>query len=198
MRVTQQGKYLVWALSSLGLAMTVLLVERFWVTDNERIERVVYDLRRAVMTSDAEAVLKHLTPDVQYVQHGTALPGEATRELIRNQPVQRDVRLRLYPRTSDQRGTPDPSRQGRVSDLRQGTVAYAAGRLQRGDRRLYVVAGVSGDRSGQLEGQPDHARFGTRGHSKRQSAAPNHVSRAGARRWRSHRSGRRSWRRGTV
>jgi ketosteroid isomerase-like protein len=84
LRVTQQGKYLIWALSSLGLAMTVLLVERFWVTDNERIERVVYDLRRAVMTSDAEAVLTHLTPDVQYVQHGTALPGEATRELIRN------------------------------------------------------------------------------------------------------------------
>jgi ketosteroid isomerase-like protein len=64
--------------------MTVLLVERFWITDNERIERVVYDLKRAVLASDAEAVLKHLTPDVQYVQHGTALPGGATRELIRN------------------------------------------------------------------------------------------------------------------
>ena len=129
LRVTQQGKYLIWALGSLGLAMTVLLVERFWVTDNERIERVVYDLRRAVMASDAEAVLKHLTPDVQYVQHGTAIPGEATRELIRNQPVQRDVRLRLYPRTSDQRGTPDASRQGRVSNLRQGTLAYGTGKI---------------------------------------------------------------------
>jgi ketosteroid isomerase-like protein len=84
LRVTQQGKYLIWALSSLGLAMMVLLVERFWVTDNERIERVVHYLRRAVMASDVEAVLKHLTPDVQYVQHGTAIPGEATRELIRN------------------------------------------------------------------------------------------------------------------
>src|SRR5436309_7364554 len=83
LRVTQQGKYLIWALSALGLAMMVLLIERFWITDNERIERVVYDLRRAVMASDAEAVLKHLTPDVQYVQHGTSLPGEATRELIR-------------------------------------------------------------------------------------------------------------------
>jgi ketosteroid isomerase-like protein len=83
LRGTQQGKYLIWALGSLGLAMTVLLVERFWITDNERIERVVYDLRRAVLASDAETVLKHLTPDVQYVQHGTSLPGEATRELIR-------------------------------------------------------------------------------------------------------------------
>jgi hypothetical protein len=82
LRVTQQGKFLVWALATFALAAAVLLIERFWVTDNERIERVVYDLRRAVLASDAEGVLKHLTPDVQYVQHGTSLPGEATRELI--------------------------------------------------------------------------------------------------------------------
>jgi ketosteroid isomerase-like protein len=83
LRVTQQGKYLVWALSAAGLAVAVVAIERFWVTDSERIERVVYDLRRAVLASDAEAVLKHLTPDVQYVQNGTPLSGEATRELIR-------------------------------------------------------------------------------------------------------------------
>jgi hypothetical protein len=83
LRVTQQGKYLVWAMATLGFAIAVVVIEWFWVTDNERIERVVYDLRRAVLASDAEGVLKHLTPDVQYVQNGTALPGEATRELIR-------------------------------------------------------------------------------------------------------------------
>jgi ketosteroid isomerase-like protein len=83
MRVTQQGKYLIWALSAAGLAVVVVAIERFWVTDSERIERVVYDLRRAVLASDAEGVLKHLTPDVQYVQYGTPLSGEATRELIR-------------------------------------------------------------------------------------------------------------------
>jgi ketosteroid isomerase-like protein len=83
MRVTQQGKYLVWALSALGLAVAVVAIERLWVTDNERIERVVYDLRRAVLASDAEGVLKHLTPDVQYMQDGMPLPGETTRQLIR-------------------------------------------------------------------------------------------------------------------
>src|SRR4051794_17723170 len=82
LRLTQQGKYLVWALSAVGLALAVLAIERFWVTDSERIERVVYDLRRAVLASDAEGVLKHLTPDVQYLQNGTLLPGAATRELI--------------------------------------------------------------------------------------------------------------------
>jgi ketosteroid isomerase-like protein len=83
MRVTQQGRYLVWAIAALGLAVVVVAVERFWVTDNERVERVVYDLRRAVLASDAEGVLRHLTPDVQYVQDGTPLSGEATRALIR-------------------------------------------------------------------------------------------------------------------
>jgi hypothetical protein len=83
LRVTQQGKYLVWAVAMLGLALAVLVIEHFWVTDNERIERVVYDLRRAVLAADAEEVLRHLTPDVEYVQHGIPLSGEATRELIR-------------------------------------------------------------------------------------------------------------------
>src|SRR5436190_604723 len=68
LRVTQQGKYLYWALGALGLAAAVLAIEHFWVTDNERIERVVYDLRRAVLASDVDGVLEHLTPDVEYVQ----------------------------------------------------------------------------------------------------------------------------------
>lgn len=84
LRVTQQGKYLVWALGMLGMALAVVVVEQLWVTDNERIERVVYDLKNAVLISDAEGVLKHLTPDVQFVNDGTYLPGETTQALIRN------------------------------------------------------------------------------------------------------------------
>ncbi|QEH39152.1 hypothetical protein OJF2_77640 [Aquisphaera giovannonii] len=83
MRVTQQGKFLVWALGSLGLAGLMLLVDFLWVTDNERIERVVYDLRRAVLAGDADGVLADLTPDVEYLQHETSISGEATRALIK-------------------------------------------------------------------------------------------------------------------
>jgi hypothetical protein len=84
MRVTQQGRYLIWALAALGLAGAVLVIEHFWVTDAERIERVVYDLRDAVAVSDAERVLTHLTPDVEFVQQGhTTSSGEATRAYIR-------------------------------------------------------------------------------------------------------------------
>ena len=83
-RATQRGRYLLWALAALGLAGAVLAIEHFWVTDAERIERVVYDLRDAVVASDAERVLTHLSPDVEFVQHGhTRAAGEATRAYVR-------------------------------------------------------------------------------------------------------------------
>jgi len=87
LRVTQQGKYLVWSLLSLGLMALVLVVEWLWVTDSERIEQAVYDLGRAVAASDAPGVLDRLTPDVQLVVGGSVAPGftpgEGTREMIR-------------------------------------------------------------------------------------------------------------------
>jgi hypothetical protein len=82
-KVTQRARYLVHAGVALALGLAVILVEWLWVTDNERIEQVVYDLRRAVAESDAEGVLIHLAPNVQYLQGDTALSEEATRALIR-------------------------------------------------------------------------------------------------------------------
>lgn len=66
LKVTQQGKYLAWALTALGLAVVVVVIERMWVTDNERIESVVYELRRTVLAANPEDVLAQLTPDVEY------------------------------------------------------------------------------------------------------------------------------------
>jgi hypothetical protein len=83
MRATQQGKYLVRALFAAGLAAAVVVVEWLWVTDNERIEQVVYGLRDAVASSDVEGVLSYMAPDVQYVRGDTALDGETTRDFIR-------------------------------------------------------------------------------------------------------------------
>jgi hypothetical protein len=82
--LTQQGRYLIWALIALGLAAGVLVIEHFWVTDAERIERVVYDLRGAVADADADRVLTYLTPDVQFAQGGNTSSGEATRAYIRS------------------------------------------------------------------------------------------------------------------
>jgi hypothetical protein len=83
LKVTHRGNYLVRAGIALGLAFTVVTVERLWVTDNERIEQVVYDLQRAVLDSDTEGVLVHLAPNVQYLRGNTALSEDATRALIR-------------------------------------------------------------------------------------------------------------------
>ena len=84
LRITQQGRYLVRALIVLGLAVAVLVVEHFWVTDAERIERVVYDLRDAVQASDVDRVLSCLAPDVEFVQQGNTSSGEVTRTYIRS------------------------------------------------------------------------------------------------------------------
>jgi hypothetical protein len=83
LKVTQQGKYLVRAGVALGLALVVVVIEWLWVTDNERIEQVVYDMRRAVLSSDVEGVLTHLAQNVQFTQEGMALAEETTRALIR-------------------------------------------------------------------------------------------------------------------
>ena len=88
LRVSQQGKFLIWAGTALGLAGLILVFEWLWVTENERIEQVVYDLRRAVAASDTPGVLAHLTPDVQYGQRShlgqpsMAISGDDARAFI--------------------------------------------------------------------------------------------------------------------
>jgi hypothetical protein len=82
LRITQKGKFLVGAGIALLLALAVLAIERLWVTDTERIERVVSDLRRAVEGSNVEGVLTHLTPDVQYATAGHSIQGPAVRSFI--------------------------------------------------------------------------------------------------------------------
>jgi len=91
LRITQQGKFLIWALGTGALALVLLGIDWIWVTDNERIEAVVYDLRRAVRESDVDGVFKHLAPDIQYAPTGNlrylpgaAVKGEMARALIRN------------------------------------------------------------------------------------------------------------------
>ena len=60
-----------------------MVVEWLWVTDTERIEQVVYDFRNAVLKSDADGVLAHMAPNVQYLHSETALSEALTRDLIR-------------------------------------------------------------------------------------------------------------------
>ncbi len=84
LKATQQGKYLVYAGGTFGLALVFLAIEWFWVTDNERIEQVVYALRSAVARTDVDGVLEHLAPNVQYQQGGSLISPELTRSVIQN------------------------------------------------------------------------------------------------------------------
>jgi ketosteroid isomerase-like protein len=63
LKLSQQGKYLIWAGAAFGLALMVVVVEQLWVTDNERIEATVFELARGVRQSDADAVAALMTPD---------------------------------------------------------------------------------------------------------------------------------------
>ncbi|APW61790.1 hypothetical protein [Paludisphaera borealis] len=83
LKTTQEGKYLIWGVAALAGAGLVVAVEWVWVTDDERIEYVVYDLRKALLAGDVDGVLARMTPEVQYVQEGQTLSGAATRLLIR-------------------------------------------------------------------------------------------------------------------
>jgi len=85
LKVTQQGKYAIRAGVALVLAAAVVTIEWVWVTDNERIEQVVYDLGRAVQSSDNERVLAHMMPTVQYLHGETVLDADMTRAMIRSQ-----------------------------------------------------------------------------------------------------------------
>src|ERR1700722_11901519 len=78
LKATQQGKYLIRAMIALGLAAAVVVIEWMWVTDNERIEQVVYDLRQAAVNSDVDELLSHMVPDVRFQRAGTSLHPEAT------------------------------------------------------------------------------------------------------------------------
>ena len=84
LKTTQQGKYLLRAGIALSLALAVFLIEWVWVTDNERIEKTVYDVRTAVLNSDPEGVVAHLTEDVRYTGPEISLSPTDTLALIRN------------------------------------------------------------------------------------------------------------------
>jgi hypothetical protein len=83
LKMTQRGKYLLNAGIALAPALAVFLIEWIWVTDNERIEKVAHDLRIAVLNSDPEGILAHLTEDVRYTSPEMSLSPGDTLSLIR-------------------------------------------------------------------------------------------------------------------
>ncbi len=76
-KVTQQGKFLIWAGGLAALAALIFAVDQLWVTDAERIEGVVYDLARAVEASDVDRIRSHLDERVSIGMRGHSTDGSA-------------------------------------------------------------------------------------------------------------------------
>ena len=126
MKVTQQGKFLVWSLVAFGLAVLVVVVEWLWVTDNEKIEQTVYGLGLAVAASDVPGALGLLNDDVRYIRGGSSLPPSQTRALVED--LVANARFDFL----------------KINKL----VANAGGQSRRGTAEFRVLAGGSIQRGG--------------------------------------------------
>jgi hypothetical protein len=68
--VTRRGKYLM-AMGAVATAgLLLVIIERLWVTDRERIEQIVADMAVAVEHEDAAALVRHLGPNCRFGQLG--------------------------------------------------------------------------------------------------------------------------------
>ncbi len=85
--VTGRGPFLIGGLVSGGLALLVLLVEAFWVTDIERIEAVVQEIARGVRDGDEEAVAEHLADGLDLQLGNIPLPLPDAIELPLLDPI---------------------------------------------------------------------------------------------------------------
>jgi hypothetical protein len=73
LRVTQQGKFLVWAGVLFAVGLGFFGLEQVWVTDSERIEAVVVELGRAVEASDVDRIRAQLDSRVSLGVRGDTL-----------------------------------------------------------------------------------------------------------------------------
>jgi hypothetical protein len=82
LKVTQQGKFLIWAGGLAALAAGVFGFERFYVTDSERVEAVVYDLGRAIEASDIDRIKSHLDENVTFGRRSRTMDASLTLRVV--------------------------------------------------------------------------------------------------------------------
>jgi hypothetical protein len=143
LKVTQQGKYLIGAVIAALLAFTALGVERLWVTDNERVEQVVYDLGNAVARSDADAALDLMTPEVTLTQAGITIGGRQARAVQRFLP--KTDPAALNPARAIIRASLENAKFDFVSITRLNAHAGARTRMGRAEFRAFASGTIEGE-----------------------------------------------------
>ncbi|GAC1334175.1 MAG: hypothetical protein NVSMB14_01240 [Isosphaeraceae bacterium] len=63
LRVTQQGRFLLWGFLCLALGVATVVIEHFWVTDVERIDDAIYGMTAALQRSDGKTAAGFLADD---------------------------------------------------------------------------------------------------------------------------------------
>lgn len=82
LKVTQQGKFLLWAIGLGLLAGAALGIEHYWVTENERIEAVIVEMGRAAANSDTDRVMALFTPDATIEYGAIKFSGPLARSFV--------------------------------------------------------------------------------------------------------------------
>jgi hypothetical protein len=82
LKITQQGKFLIWAGGLAAVAAGLFLFELLYVTDAERVEAVVYDLARAIAASDIDRIKSHLDDKVTLGMRGKTTDGSLMLRLV--------------------------------------------------------------------------------------------------------------------
>jgi hypothetical protein len=63
---TGRGRFLIGIGALACLAIALLAIEWLWVTDRERVDRIIDELAQAAMREDSSGIVQHLAADCRY------------------------------------------------------------------------------------------------------------------------------------
>lgn len=66
MVATRRSRLLIGIVSLAALAVVLLVIERLWVTDRERVDAIIDDIAQSVRQGDTEGIVRHLAPQCHY------------------------------------------------------------------------------------------------------------------------------------
>jgi hypothetical protein len=63
---TGRGRFLIGIIALACLAVSLLVIERLWVTDKERVDGIINEMAQSALREDSAAIVRHLSPQCRY------------------------------------------------------------------------------------------------------------------------------------
>src|SRR5262245_44627022 len=63
---TGRGRFLIGIIALACLAVLLLVIERLWVTDKERVDGIISEMAQSAVREDSAAIVRHLSPHCRY------------------------------------------------------------------------------------------------------------------------------------